>query len=105
MRTRTRAWTDLILSHSPRSTVARLLILCGLWLALSIPALARAAPIRVLLLQNLPHFSLSVPPDYTILTQPAGLMHADANHWRLFQTTASTQNIRLPVYTTAVDES
>src|SRR5262245_27570640 len=96
MRTRTRAWTDLILSHSPRSTVARLLILCGLWLALSIPALARAAPIRVLLLQNLPHFSLSVPPDYTILTQPAGLLHADANHWRLFQAQASTKNIRLP---------
>ena len=89
MRTRTRAWTDLILPHSARSTVGRTFILGILWLALSNPTPAVAAPIRVLLLQNLPTFSLSVPPDYTILTQPAGLLPADANHWRMFQAQAS----------------
>jgi stage II sporulation protein D len=104
MRTRTRAWTDLILSHSPRSTVGRSFILSSLWLALSIPTLAGAAPIRVLLLQNLPTFSLSVPPDYTILTQPAGLLPADAKHWRLFQAQAGTRNIRIPEQGIEVDE-
>jgi stage II sporulation protein D len=56
------------------------------------------------LLQNLPHFSLSVPPDYRILTQPAGLLPADANHGRLFQAQASTKNIRLPEHGIEVDE-
>jgi stage II sporulation protein D len=56
------------------------------------------------LLQNLPTFSLSVPPDYAILTQPAGLLPAEANHWRLFQAQASPRNIRLPEPGIEVDE-
>jgi stage II sporulation protein D len=56
------------------------------------------------LLQNLPTFSLSVPPDYTILTQPAGLLPADANHWRMFQAQASSRNIRLSEPGIEVDE-
>ena len=104
MRTRTRAWTDLILSHSARSTVGRSFILSSLWLALSVPTLAGAAPIRVLLLQNLPTFAVSISPDYTILTQPASLLPADANHWRMFQAQASTRNIRIPEHGIEVDE-
>jgi stage II sporulation protein D len=96
MRTRTRAWTDRILYHSARSILGRSLILGILSFVLSIPTPARAAPIRVLLLQNLPTFSISVPPDYAILTQPAGLLPVDVNHWRVFQTQASTRNIHIP---------
>ena len=104
MRTRMRARTNLILPHSACSTVGRAFILGILWLAWSNPTPAVAAPIRVLLLQNLPTFSLSVPPDYTILTQPAGLLPADANHWRMFQAQASSRNIRLSEPGIEVDE-
>jgi stage II sporulation protein D (peptidoglycan lytic transglycosylase) len=104
MRTHTRAWTDRILSHSARSMIGRSLILGILSLVLSIPTPAGAAPIRVLLLQNLPTFSISVPPDYTILTQPAGLLPADVNHWRVFQAQASTRNIRIPEHGIELDE-
>ena len=82
MRTRTRAWTKLILSHDARSFVSRSCIVGLYWLIATIPMLAEAAPIRVLLWQNLPTFSLSVPADYTVLTQPADLLPAEANHWR-----------------------
>src|SRR6266850_8591433 len=104
MRTRTRAWTDRILYHSARSMIGRSLILGILSFVLSILTPAGAAPIRVLLLQNLPTFSISVPPDYTILTQPAGLLPADVNHWRVFQAQASTRNIRIPEPGIEVDE-
>lgn len=103
MRTRTRAWTDRILYHSASSIVGRSLILGILSFVLSILTPAGAAPIRVLLLQNLPTFSISVPPDYTILTQPAGLLPADVNHWRVFQAQASTRNIRIPEHGIEVD--
>jgi stage II sporulation protein D len=104
MRTRTRAWTDRILYHSARSILGRSLILGILSFVLSIPTPARAAPIRVLLLQNLPTFSISVPPDYAILTQPAGLLPVDVNHWRVFQAQASTRNIRIPEHGIDVEE-
>src|SRR4030095_17115004 len=104
MRTRTRAWTDRILYHSARSMLGRSLILGILSFVLSIPTPAGAAPIRALLLQNLPTFSISVPPDYTILTQPSGLLPADVNHWRVFQAQASTRNIRLPDHGIELDE-
>jgi stage II sporulation protein D len=104
MRTRTRAWTDRILYHSARSMLGRSLILGILSFVLSIPTLAGAAPIRVLLLQNLPTFSISVPPDYALLTQPAGLLPADVNHWRVFQAQASTRNIRIPEHGLEVEE-
>jgi stage II sporulation protein D len=104
MWTRTRAWTNLIRSCSAGLMVGRSFILGTVWFALSFPMPAGAAPIRVLLLQNLPTFALSVPPDYTMLTQPAGLLPADANHWRMFQAQASTRNIRIPEAGIEVDE-
>src|SRR5215475_2697454 len=103
MRTPTRAWIDRILYHSARSMLGRSLILGILSFVLSLPRPAGAAPIRVLLLQNLPTFSISVPPDYTILTQPAGLFPADVNHWRAVQAQASTRNIRIPEHGIEVD--
>jgi stage II sporulation protein D len=84
--------------------VGRSFILGTVWFALSFPMPAGAAPIRVLLLQNLPTFALSVPPDYTMLTQPAGLLPADANHWRMFQAQANTRNIRILEPGIEVDE-
>jgi stage II sporulation protein D len=104
MRTRMRAWSSLILPHSARSMVGHAFVLGLLWFAVSITTPVVAAPIRVLLLQNLPTFVLSVPANYTILTQPAGLLPADANHWRLFQAQASTRNIRLLEPGIEVDE-
>lgn len=104
MRTRTRAWTNLILSHSARSSVGRSCIVGLAWLILSIPVPVGAAPIRVLLWQNLPTFSLSIPADYTVLTQPAGLLPSEANHWRTFQAQANTRNIRIPEAGIEVDE-
>src|SRR5919106_470356 len=104
MRTRMRAWTNLILSHSVRSMVGRSYLVALSWLIWSIPLPAAAAPIRVLLWQNLPTFSLAVSADYMILTQPAGLLPAEANHWRTFQAQASTKNIRLPEAGIEVDE-
>jgi stage II sporulation protein D len=104
MRTRTRAWTDRILYHSARFMIGRSLIFGIFSFALSIPMPSGAAPIRVLLLQNLPTFSLSVSPDYTILTQPAGLLPTDANHWRVFQAQAGARNIRIPAHGIELDE-
>jgi stage II sporulation protein D (peptidoglycan lytic transglycosylase) len=104
MRTRTRARTDLIPYHSLRSVVGRLLVLGIVSIAWSMPTLAGAVPIRVLLLQNLPTFSFPVPPNYTILTQPAGLLPAEANHWRMFQAQAGSRNIRLLEHGIQLDE-
>jgi stage II sporulation protein D len=50
----------------------------------------------VLLLQDLTAFSLSVPPHYAILTEPAGLLPTDADSWRTFQAQATFRKIRLP---------
>jgi stage II sporulation protein D len=68
------------------------------------PTCAGSALMRVLLLQNLATFALSVPPDYSILTQPAGLLSADAERWRTLQVQATSGNIRLPEQGVAVEE-
>jgi stage II sporulation protein D len=60
-----------------------LMATCG-W-AMAGPAQAQAVSIRVLLLQNLATFYVSVPPDYTILTRPAGPSWADQAGWRSLQ--------------------
>jgi stage II sporulation protein D len=65
---------------------------------------AETAPIRVLLLQNLPTFAISVPPDYAILTQPAGLLAAESSQRRAFQVRASARGLRLPEQGLDVDE-
>jgi stage II sporulation protein D len=105
MWTRTRARIDLMPyhNHGLRLIVGRWLVLVVLS-AWSMPTPAGAAPIRVLLLQNLPAFSLSVPPDYAILTQPAGILPPEANHWRMFQAQAGSKNIRIPEHGIEVDE-
>jgi SpoIID/LytB domain protein len=111
MRTRTRARTDLIPSPSLRSRDGRALLfgLLTILLSLSTPVLsvstcAESVSIRVLLWQNLPTFTLSVPPDYTIHTQPAGLLPIEAGHWRTVQAQASAKKIRLAEHDIEVDE-
>jgi len=96
MRTLTRTRTDRIPHNSLRSTLRLSLMLGFLSISISAPAPAGAVSIRVLLLQNLSTFPLSVPPNYSIFTQPAGLLPADANNWRTFQVQASSRNIRIP---------
>ena len=66
-----------------------------LWIASSPPAHARSIPIRVLLLQNLSTFQVSVPPHYTIRTRPADLLPAEAERWRTLYVEASGGQIRL----------
>jgi stage II sporulation protein D len=104
MRNRTRAQTQLM----PRNSLRHIVCLSFIYgiLSLSAPTTTHAATlsIRVLLLQNLSTFSLSVPPDYAILTQPAGLLAANADHWRTFQAQASSRNIRLPELGVEVEE-
>jgi stage II sporulation protein D len=104
MRTRTRARTDLIPYPSLRSIGGRALLFGILATVLSLPIPAESASIRVLLLQNLPTFALSVPPDYAIHTQPAGLLPTEAGHWRTFQAQASAKNIRIAAHDIEVDE-
>jgi stage II sporulation protein D len=104
MRPRMRAWTNLILPRSARSMVGHAFVLGLLWLAVSTATPVVADPIRVLLLQNLPAFALSVPANYAILTQPASLLPADTNHWRLLQAQAGTRGIRLLEPGIEVDE-
>jgi stage II sporulation protein D len=103
MRTRTRAWTDLIPYHSLPSVVGRSLRLGILALALCMPTPAGAVPIRVLL-QSVPTFSVSVPPDYTVVTKPAGLLPTEVNHWRILQAQAGSRNIRIPEHDIEVEE-
>jgi stage II sporulation protein D len=104
MRTLTRPRTDLMPPNSLPPIVCLSLILGILSIALSPPAHAGAVSIRVLLLQNLSTIPLSVPPDYAVLTQPAGLLPADAGHWRTFQAQASSRNIRIPELGIEVEE-
>jgi stage II sporulation protein D len=73
-------------------------------MVLSLHTPAESVSIRVLLWQNLPTFALSVPPNYTIHTQPVGLLAAEAGHWRTFQAQASANNIRIPEHAIEVDE-
>jgi stage II sporulation protein D len=60
------------------------------------PAVAASVSVRVLLFQSLPTFTLSVPPDYTIITRPDGLLPGDADGWRTFQVQATPRNLRIP---------
>jgi stage II sporulation protein D len=104
MRILTRAQTRLI-SRSSLHCIVCIAFICGL---ASNPASAstqaRSGSIRVLLLQSLSIFPLSVPPDYTILTRPAGLLPTDANHWRALEIQASSRSIRLPEFGIEVEE-
>ena len=104
MRTRPRARTALIPCHRLCSVMRQLLALGIVVIALSMPTSATAVSIRVLLLQNLPTFSLAVPPNYLLLTQPAGLLPVEADHWRMFQAQASSRHIHIPEHGIAVDE-
>ncbi|MBI3329422.1 MAG: SpoIID/LytB domain-containing protein [Nitrospinae bacterium] len=73
------------------------LALCLATLWLLFPLLARAAtvPMRVLLLQNISTLHVDVPPEYTILTDPAGLLAPEADGWRALHLHASRNRIRL----------
>ncbi len=104
MWTLTRARTDLIPHNNLRSVLCRSLMLGLLLITLLSPTPAGAVSIRVLLLQNLFTLSLSVPPHYSVLTQPAGLLPADADHWRTVQVQANARNIRLPELGLEVEE-
>ena len=104
MRVCTHARTDRIPDHSLCSMLGRALMLGVLAIVLPMPTPAQAVTIRVLLLQDLPAFSLSVPPGYTILTQPAGLLPTEANHWRVFQAQSGARHIRIAEHGIEVDE-
>jgi stage II sporulation protein D len=96
MRILTRARSDRTPHNDPRSSFC-LALLLGILSILSLaPTHAGAAPIRVLLQQNLSTFRLSVPPNYLVRTQPPDLLPAEADNWRTFQLEANAKNIRLP---------
>jgi stage II sporulation protein D (peptidoglycan lytic transglycosylase) len=104
MRTLTRAWIDLIPHNNLRSRLSLPLMLGVLLIFFSSLAHAGAVAIRVLLLQNLSTVSLSVPPNYSVLTQPTGVIPADADYWRTLQVQANTRNIRIPGLGVEVEE-
>lgn len=72
------------------------LILVTLFNATPQPTWASAVSVRVLLLQNLPSFTLSIPPDYIVTTQPTGLLPAKADGWRTIQVRAVAGGLRIP---------
>jgi stage II sporulation protein D len=90
-----RGLTHLIPCSSVYSSVCAAWLLAILAIIASTPADAGAMSIRVLLFQHLPSFTLSVPPDYSILTQPTGLLPADADGWRSFQVQATPRSLRI----------
>jgi stage II sporulation protein D len=96
MRTLTRARTDRIPLSNLRSSFCLALLFGILLILLLSPMPARAAAIRVLLLQNLSTLPLSVPPNYLVRTQPPDLLPAEAENWRTFQLEAKARNIRIP---------
>ncbi len=96
MQTPTRGLTHLIPHHSSRSSVAVLFFVGILSIVASTPTYAGSMFIRALLFQNLPTFALSVPPDYSIFTQPASLLPADADGWRTVHIQATPKNLRIP---------
>jgi stage II sporulation protein D len=99
-----RARTRLIFRNSWRAIVC-IAVMCGFVASpASASASARTVSIRVLLLQNLSTFPLSVPPDYSILTQPAGLLPTEADRWRTLQVQAGSRSIRLPELGIEVEE-
>jgi stage II sporulation protein D len=84
--------------------IGRLLVLGLVAILLVMPTSVAAVSIRVLLLQNLPAYSLAVPPNYLVITQPAGLLPAEAGHWRMFQAQAGSGHIRIPEHGITIDE-
>jgi stage II sporulation protein D (peptidoglycan lytic transglycosylase) len=104
MRTLTRPRTDLIPHNDLRSSLCLSLMLVVLLIIVWSPTHAGAMAIRVLLLQNLSTFPLSVPPNYSVLTQPTGLLPADADNWRTLQVEANARNIRIPGFRFEVEE-
>jgi stage II sporulation protein D len=95
MRNSARGLTHPIPCHSLHSIVHAACILAILTIMPSTPTSAGALPIRVLLFQRLPSFTLSVPPDYSIVTQPAGLLPANADGWRTLHVQAAPKNFHI----------
>jgi stage II sporulation protein D len=96
MRILMRAQSDQTPHNNPRSSFCLALLLGILSILSWSPTYAGAAAIRVLLLQNLSTFQLSVPPNYLVHTQPLGVLPAEADNWRTLQLEAHSRNIRLP---------
>ncbi len=85
-----------LIPHPSRRSMVRVTLLLGsLLVAIVPPTHAGSVSIRVLLLQELATFPLSVPPDYSIVTQPVGLLPAEADRWRTIQLQAHAGNIRI----------
>jgi stage II sporulation protein D len=95
MRISARGPTHLIPCPSLHSIIHMVCFLAILTTTASTPTHAGSPPIRVLLFQHLPSFTLSVPPDYSIVTEPAGLLPADADGWRTFHVQATPRNFRI----------
>src|SRR5687767_3979490 len=95
MRISARGPTHLIPCPSLHSIIHMVCFLAILTATASTPTHAGSPPIRVLLFQHLPSFTLSVPPDYSIVTEPAGLLPADADGWRTFHVQATPRNFRI----------
>jgi stage II sporulation protein D len=95
MRNSARGLTHPIPCHSLHSIIHVACILAILTIMPSTPTSAGALPIRVLLFQRLPSFTLSVPPDYSIVTQPAGLLPANADGWRTLHVQAAPKNFHI----------
>ena len=68
------------------------------------PAAAESIPIRVLLLQNLSSFQVSVPPYYTIRTRPANLLPAEIEGWRTLHVEPNRGHIRISEASREVEE-
>jgi stage II sporulation protein D len=85
-----------LIPYRNRRSMVRVTLLLGILLvAPATPTHAAAGSIRVLLLQDLASLPLSVPPDYSILTQPVGLLAADDDRWRTLQLQVNSGNIRI----------
>ena len=95
MRISARRLTHPIPCHSVHSILHVACVLAILTVTPSTPTYAGAIPIRVLLFQHLPGFTLTVPPDYSVVTRPAGLLPADADGWRTFHVQATPRNFRI----------
>jgi stage II sporulation protein D len=99
-----------MLDRTPRIPPHSVRLLVWIWLlvatggcAISGPVGAQALPIRVLLLQNLSTFQVSVPPEYMILTHPAAPPAVDHQGWRTLQAAAQRGQIHLANLGVAVE--
>jgi stage II sporulation protein D (peptidoglycan lytic transglycosylase) len=87
--------THRIPPHSFRLLVGIWLLVATCGCAMPRPVQAQTVPIRVLLLQNLSTFQVSVPPEYTILTRPASPPTVDHQGWRTLHAAAQRGQIHL----------